>query len=104
MNTDITSLITGLIRSVRLNEIMIGLQNATPIATAIIIEGTTVYEVNKSIQTVVSSIKGTEQGGNTSLRLEAQKIVAFDGNITNWTRWKNRTECTLYGSGYKKTD
>ena len=102
MNTDIPSLIIGLVKSIDPNDIITGLQNATPIATAIIIGGTSVFAINKSFQTLVTTIKGTDQGGTTSLKLEAQKIVAFDGSITNWNRWKNRTECALDGSGYER--
>ena len=76
---------------------MIGLQNATPIATAIIIGGTTVYTVNKLFQTLVTSITGSDKGGNTSLMLDAKNIIAFDRNITNWNRLKNRTDCSLGG-------
>ena len=69
MNTDIPSLIIGLVKSIDPSDIITGLQNATPIATAIIIGGTSVFAINKSFQTLVTTIKVTDQGGNTSLKL-----------------------------------
>ena len=41
-------------------------------------------------------------GGESSLRLESQKITEFSGDMDEWTRWKSRTICALTGSGYEK--
>ena len=35
-----------------------------------------------------------------SLKLEAQKVKEFTGHFDSWQKWKARTECAFYGSGY----
>ena len=37
-----------------------------------------------------------------TLKFEAQKVAPFNGNTAMWPRWKRRTQCTFYGSGYKE--
>ena len=37
------------------------------------------------------------------LKLEAQQVKEFDGNLTMWQKWKSKTECAVNGSRYEKT-
>ena len=38
----------------------------------------------------------------TSLKLEAQKISSFNGDLNQWPKWKSRTQCAFDGSGFEK--
>jgi hypothetical protein len=42
------------------------------------------------------------RGGETNLKLEAQKIKDFSGAHDDWAKWKSRTECAFSGSGYER--
>ena len=36
------------------------------------------------------------------IKLEAQQVKKFDGNLATWQKCKSKTECAFDGSGYKK--
>ena len=42
------------------------------------------------------------QREETSLKLEAQKISNFNGDLNQWPKWKSRTQCAFDGSGFEK--
>ena len=80
----------------------------SPLIGAGIIGGFMIMAVNHIIKKIGVMIRNLQlvdvdvHNSASNLKLEAQKIAAFDGNMINWQRWKSRTECALDGSGYEK--
>ena len=81
----------------------------SPLIGAGIIGGIMIMATNHMIKRVGVMIRNlqpvdvdVEKDSASNLKLEAQKIAAFDGNMINWQRWKSRTECALDGYGYEK--
>lgn len=52
------------------------------------------------LTTIPKTPQQTDQQ-TSNLKLEAQKIKEFFGNLEDWPKWKNRTECAFDGSGYE---
>ena len=46
--------------------------------------------------------KKRRKGQIGDLKLEAQQVKEFDGNLVMWQKWKSKTECAFDGSGYEK--